>query len=378
MLFDTNKIGRKDNIELFMANSRWSESCQNSESTFHQLSPYIGKLKSNIARDLINEYSQPGDTVFDPFSGSGTIPLECAINSRHVIAADASIYAKILTLGKLSAPASEVIALNALSKLLKKSSTLPPCDLRSVPKWVRSFFHPKTLSEIINFVEVCKIYNDYFLLSCLLGILHHQRPGFLSYPSSHLVPYLRNNKYSKEQYPHMYKYRDISSRLESKIKRTYKRPGNSSVKYEYHKSKIQNLNLKSSYDCLISSPPYMNTLDYFRDNRLRIWFLDKAERISDEKGLNTTTTFTNSIRCLAKNSNNLLRYGKYAILIVGEKIGSSRKHPSDLVCQLFEKFAPKLQLKGVIIDNIPDIRRSRRDCKKIKAENILIYQRIKK
>src|SRR5258708_20036869 len=40
-----------------------------------------------------------------------------------------------------------------------------------------------------------------FLLSCLLAILHHQRPGFLSFPSSHAVPYLRLNSFPRELYP---------------------------------------------------------------------------------------------------------------------------------------------------------------------------------
>jgi DNA modification methylase len=30
---------------------------------------------------------------------------------------------------------------------------------------------------------------------------------------------------------------------------------------------------ENSIDAVISSPPYMNALDYGRDNRLRLWFL---------------------------------------------------------------------------------------------------------
>jgi len=33
----------------------WHRSCAHSECTLHQLSPYIGKLKSSIARDLIQK-----------------------------------------------------------------------------------------------------------------------------------------------------------------------------------------------------------------------------------------------------------------------------------------------------------------------------------
>jgi hypothetical protein len=61
------------------------------------------------------------------------------------------------------------------------------------------------------------------LLASLLGILHHQRPGFLSYPSSHLVPYLRQLKFPRRKYPELYERRDVLSRLEAKILRTFRR-----------------------------------------------------------------------------------------------------------------------------------------------------------
>ena len=57
----------------------------------------------------------------------------------------------------------------------------------------------------------------------LLGILHHQRPGFLSFPSSHLVPYLRSRKYPRKMFPEMYSYRELRPRLLAKIMRSYKR-----------------------------------------------------------------------------------------------------------------------------------------------------------
>jgi methylase of polypeptide subunit release factors len=377
-MLDPELIQNYNEVEIFAADPSWVIPCQHFESTFHQLSPYIGKLKSNIAKDLIEQYSKEKDIIFDPFSGSGTIPLEAAINGRDVIASDASIYAKVLTLGKLNAPTDKVEALKLFNLILLKSSKLPSPDLRKVPAWVRVFFHPKTLKETINFIETCKTTKNYFLLACTLGILHHQRPGFLSYPSSHLVPYLRNKKFSKENYPEMYEYRGLATRLEAKINRTYKRPGSTSINFEYRKSKIENLNMSKKYDCLISSPPYMNTLDYFRDNRLRIWFLNKSELIEHEKGLNTTKSFSKSIESMAKNANENLKNGKYAILIVGEKINNSKKHPSNKVIQIFSEYAPKLKLEKIVYDDIPDVRRARRDCKKIKRENILIFKKIKK
>src|SRR5438552_2482187 len=70
----------------------WHGSFNGKESTLQQLSPYVGKMKSGMARVLINLYSKPGDIVLDPFSGSGVVPLEAALAGRRAWANDLSPY----------------------------------------------------------------------------------------------------------------------------------------------------------------------------------------------------------------------------------------------------------------------------------------------
>jgi SAM-dependent methyltransferase len=177
----------------------WAEPCTHQECSLHQLSPYIGKLKSSITQDLILRYSKPGELVADMFCGSGTVPLEAARLGRRVFASDTSIYAVTLTQGKLQAPMTSEAALAELEDLLQRVNAFPMPDLRCVPPWVRAFFHPHTLKEALRFAEFVQRERKSFLLASMLGILHHQRPGFLSFPSSHLIPYLRSNKFPRHR-----------------------------------------------------------------------------------------------------------------------------------------------------------------------------------
>ena len=131
----------------------WTEPCTHQECSLHQLSPYIGKLKSSITQDLILRYSKPGELVADMFCGSGTVPLEAARLGRRVFASDTSIYAVTLTQGKLQAPMTGEAALAELEDLLRRVDSLPMPDLRCVPRWVRAFFHPHTLKEALRFTE---------------------------------------------------------------------------------------------------------------------------------------------------------------------------------------------------------------------------------
>lgn len=349
------------------------------ECTFHQISPYIGKLKSTIARSLLETYSKRGDLVVDPFCGSGTIPLEAAILGRKVFASDASVYSGVLSRAKLYAPPSEQAALDKASRLLKKASSLPKPDLRRTPRWVRAFFHPRTLQETLRLSFYLRERREYFYLACLLGILHHQRPGFLSFPSSHLVPYLRLRKFPRAKFPQLYDYRDLAPRLEAKIKRTYKRPVDTTrfSRSIFQLSTVENLTFPSRFDCLITSPPYMNALDYGRDNRLRLWFIDPlSARLLDYPTTRQLAAFERAMHKVALAIYRHLSPKGYAIFVVGDKVKRSFKgRPSLVVHRLLRKHAGPLQLKSVVADRIPDIRRARRGLSGTKAEHILIYQK---
>lgn len=112
-------------MKLVPAPDRWAKSCAHDECTLHQLSPYIGKIKSSIAGELVKTYSKPGDLVVDPFAGAGTIPLESALQGRRAFGADISPYAKILSLAKLFPPRSLNDALEKAEDALAEAELLP-------------------------------------------------------------------------------------------------------------------------------------------------------------------------------------------------------------------------------------------------------------
>jgi len=77
----------------------------------------------------------------------------------------------------------------------------------------------------------------------------------------------------------------------------------------------------------------------------------------------------------AKLENGLKRRG-YCIFIVGEEIRRSfNAHPAEVVATIARKHAPSLHLRQVFADDIPDIRRTRRDCRGVKTEHFLVFQR---
>lgn len=367
-----------DDTKYTTAPKRWKQSCANQECSLHQLSPYIGKIKSSIAGELIERYSSSGDLIVDPFAGAGTIPLEALLRGRRAFAADISPYARILSCAKLHPPPSLSIAIKAAEQALAAAKKTSKIDLRSVPAWVRRFFHPETLREALAFARIAREPGNEFLMSCFLGILHHQRPGFLSYPSSHLVPYLRDRKYPRSQYPEMYAYRELGPRLLAKVCRSFKRHQVLQIRSgTFRQTSVEGLELPSRFDALITSPPYMNALDYGRDNRLRLWFIDpNLVQNVDNDVTQRRKAFMGAISSLAGKIQLGLRRRGYCVFVVGEEFKRSfEAHPSEVVINTMKAGAPSLQLHEVVADKIPDIRRTRRECVGVKTEHILIFQR---
>jgi methylase of polypeptide subunit release factors len=355
----------------------WTGSSAKTETSLHQLSPYIGKIKSSMAASLVESFTKTGELVYDPFSGSGTVALECWLARRRIVANDLSPYAHLLTRAKLFPYASIEDALAGIESVARSvRAAHEAVDLRAVPGWVRQFFHPKTLREILAWTAVLKRRRLHFLFGSLLGILHHQRPGFLSFPSSHTVPYLRLKKFPRSQFPDLYEYRSLRDRLEAKVKRAMRRVPELDLSIERACLSKDAVRLVPSepVDAIITSPPYMRQLDYGRDNRLRLWFLGAHDWKSLDKRVSPgVEDFLDLMRRCFRLWRKVLKPNGLCVLVVGD--GCSRSQRADLP-ELIARIAA-VEVGGYSVvwrhrDTIPDVRRVRRQCRGNTSDTILV------
>ena len=296
---------------------------------------------------------------------------------RQSFAADASAYAITLTKGKLTTPRSVAAGHSALNRSLVAARS-HDTSIQRVPAWVRAFYHPDTLKEMLQLLAVLRRRRQYFLLACLLGISHHQRPGFLSYPSSHLVPYLRSTKFPRDVFPELYNYRPVEPRLRAKVTRALKRycPADRSLVVGIRRATVQYLTPPSLVHCFITSPPYMNALDYGRDNRLRNWLLSGRVQECLDTRLKGVIGFRRTMASYARLISRTLAKNGRCVFVVGEKVKrTGERFPSDVLSEVLDEHAPCLKIREIISDSIPDIRRSRRHLNGVKLEHILVYER---
>ena len=63
----------------------------------HRFHSYSARFPSEIVEDAIHKYTEPEDSIFDPFCGSGTTLVTALANKRKAVGTDIDILAGMLS-----------------------------------------------------------------------------------------------------------------------------------------------------------------------------------------------------------------------------------------------------------------------------------------
>lgn len=268
---DAPEAGLEERIEYFatipyrtgpLARRNWGH-------PFHSLCSYPSKLKPSIAHMIISIFTRPGDRILDPFSGCGTVPLESCMLGRVGIGADLSPLACRLTRAKTAAPSWQEVCIQIefLTDLIKSRIEE---DASDVPDKVREFYHPDTLNEILiakRFLDdrlAAGCASASLLWSVVAHILHGNRPYALSRRSHNIIPIPPKGDLV---------YKSLIASAMSKVNRLYARPvPDSYVRGEAYEANALELQVPALSDALITSPPFLGTTEFLKQNWLRMWF----------------------------------------------------------------------------------------------------------
>jgi hypothetical protein len=101
---------------------RMSFAVGDGERLTHYLFKYPAKFHPPVVRHLIEQYSHPGQTILDPFCGSGSLLVEAAINGRNAIGSDVdplAVFVSTVKTRRYDVPALKRAARTVLAHLKK-------------------------------------------------------------------------------------------------------------------------------------------------------------------------------------------------------------------------------------------------------------------
>jgi hypothetical protein len=246
----------------------------------HSLCSYPSKLKPALAHFLVAAFTEPGDVVLDPFSGVGTVPFEACLQGRLGMGSDLSPLASLVTSAKLVPPKPDDLlrALDDLERaILARRADI---SLTGVEPEIRSFFHDDTCREIIvakRHLFACDRQNTdagKTIASAVCHILHGNRPYALSRRSHGIIPIPPKGDFV---------YKPLMASLRAKVDRLALGDLPSCfVRGIGCQGDAGDLGLEpESVDAVITSPPFLGTTEFLRQNRVRLWFCGMGYRQQD-------------------------------------------------------------------------------------------------
>jgi hypothetical protein len=273
---------------------------QRQANAIHEIS-YRGCFKPQLPNYFLERLSAESDVVYDPFSGRGTTAIEAALLGRRVIANDINPLSAVLTRPRLEVPELADIQ-RRLRSLRIRASAGADIDLSM-------FYNRRTEAEIITLREYLRRRRDAreedavdrWIRMVATNRLTGHSPGFFSVytlpPNQAVAPedQLRINRKLGQKPP----YRDtralilrksvqLQSQLTAFDRERLRRAAGRAIFLNSDAAATRALP-GGGVQLTVTSPPFLDVVQYARDNWLRCWFngLD-AEAIGERITMSRT------------------------------------------------------------------------------------------
>jgi hypothetical protein len=342
-LFDRLLDGRIDRASLVVESLAISKvhvtrftgeywtSKQRQASSLHEVS-YRACFKPQLPRFFIETLTRPGDVLYDPFMGRGTTIVEGSLFGRTVIGNDINPLSRILTEPRLHPPSVEQVE-ERLAQIRLGRRGKSSIDLSM-------FYHPKTELEILDLRRYLarrsatrrEDYVDRWIRMVATNRLTGHSRGFFSVytlPPNQATSRENQKKINRarRQKP---EYRNVKELILRKTKALLRNVSDDQVERlstagksallltgrAWHTSRIGD----GVVDLVVTSPPFLDTVNYAQDNWLRCWFnqIDQKEVEKRLTVVRSVETWTSAMEMVFSELFRVVRRGGVVAFEVGE------------------------------------------------------------
>lgn len=329
--FEKNVLGQRE-IRHFMPRSEsktkskfelleeinWDFKDAKTQYLTHRFHSYPARFIPQIPRTFIKLFTKKGDTVLDPFAGCGTTSVESQLLGRHTFGNDlnplATLISKVKTTPISTKRLNEInISLDRIEKEIKKNNrklTLPKLPNRNISK----LFTKEMLEELQVIKENINELNDKDLFNLSLVALSSTIRAIIESENGENIFQIFKNKVNAmaETIKEFNRHVDDNTKV-SVITCDSRR--------------LKNIEDKS-VDLIVTSPPYVNALDYYRVHMYNMLWLgmDYSAFKQNEIGGHSHHIF-NRFRLLSEylgdmlrsmiEMNRVMKKGKICAIVVG-------------------------------------------------------------
>ncbi|MFF1460548.1 DNA methyltransferase [Streptomyces sp. NPDC058330] len=334
----------------------------------HSLCSYFAMFPPQLAHFFVDWLTEPGDAVYDPFSGRGTVPLEAVLQGRRGYASDANPLAVVLSQAKTRVPSKRTL----LKRLAEIEASFVPSDvpIADEPANIAMLYSDDTLRQLVWLKKQLDRTDDTdcFWVATILGMLHanHNKSGVprgfsISMPNTFAMAPGYVAKYIKEHglvRPEVDVFDMLRTRLERLDLPSAKRSGGKTWTHDATAPPPSWL-VKQRPKLILTSPPYLQVIKYGKYNWVRLWFLGETSSEVDQRLMasSSLTRYLGFMKSVSENLKKVVADDGYVCFVIGDV----RRGEEDLnLAQAVWDDVLRDQgwhLHGIIADEIPQNRK---------------------
>lgn len=274
--------GDSAQVPVFV-NEFWTAK-QRQASSLHEVS-YRACFKPQLPRFFIERLTRPGDIVYDPFMGRGTTPIEAALLGRVPFGNDINPLSIVMTRPRLRPP-----DLAQIETRLREIPLNAPADM---PEDLSAFYHAETLEGISSLKRYLLErqraggldgVDEWIAVVALNRLTGHSKGFFSVYtlPPNQAVSVKSQRKINqrRSQVPErrdvaaliLKKSRQLLGDVDQMTRRTLAQVSGQALLLTGPANSTPQVS-SGSVALVVTSPPFLNVVQYAIDNWLRCWFL---------------------------------------------------------------------------------------------------------
>lgn len=322
---------------------------------------YMAMFPPSMPHVFINWLTEPGDVVYDPFSGRGTTPLEACLMGRQGLGSDANPLAWVLTSAKVDPPPRKT-AMRRIDALVQEEGEKSTGD---VPHHIKMLFSDFTLRRLVWLKNELDMTNrtDRFLMAVLLGRLHANAdrrgvprgltiamPNTFAMAPGYVSRFIDEHQLQAPEVDPARFLRDQLTRL------TWGSDG-----FRRGRAWIQDAQARPKWPrntpdakLVFSSPPYLSVIKYGKFNWVRLWMLGQDPKAVDASLFSSSSLplYQNFLKEVATNVRSVLRDDGFLCFVIGDvRSGSQSVNLASSVADGLD--ASGLKLIGTVVDQLP-------------------------
>ncbi|MBL8022663.1 MAG: site-specific DNA-methyltransferase [Elusimicrobia bacterium] len=333
---------------------------QRQACSLHEVS-YRACFKPQLPRFFIERLSAPGDGIYDPFSGRGTTGIEAALLGRRVILNDVNPLGVVLARPRFFVPEIEAVE--------ERLRSIDLATERSADRDLSMFYHPQTESQLVGLK--CYLEEregagqaddlDHWIRMVATNRLTGHSKGFFSVyslpPNQAASPQSQikiNARLNQKPEPRdvvkiiLKKSRSLMGDLSSGDITRLHSAGTTGQFFSEDARRTPGL-AAESVQLVVTSPPFLDVVQYAQDNWLRFWFngisIDEmAKRLTVPRRLDEWAQVMGDV---FQELHRVVRGGGWVAFEVGEVLGGRLKL-EDAVVPL--GLAAGFQFAGLLIN----------------------------